>query len=75
VRFASPFYLSDRGNQFTGNYKDFIGGLRVEGGFTSSLQTGRGFIGFTGFTGFTGLKRPIRTYKELLGPVKRVGAI
>jgi len=72
VRFASPFHLPSRGNQFTGNYKDFIGGLRVDGGFTDSLQIGRGF---TGFTGFTGLRRPIRTYKELLGPVKRVGAI
>jgi len=44
----------------------------VDGGFTDSLQIGRGF---TGFIGFTGLRRPVRTHKELLGPVKRVGAI
>jgi len=69
VRFAKPFHLPDRGNQFTGDYKDFIGGLQVEGGFTDSLQTGRGF------TGFTGLRRLVRTYKKLLGPIKRVGAI
>jgi len=62
VRFASPFHLPGGGNQFTGDYKDFMGGLRVDGGFT-------------GFTGFTGPGRPVRTYKELLGPVKRVGAI
>jgi len=37
----------------------------VDGGFTNSLQTRRGFIGFTGFTGFTGLGRLVRTYKEL----------
>jgi len=72
VRFAGPFHLPSGGNQFTGDYKDFIGGLQVDGGFTGGLQIGRGF---TGFTGFTGLRRPIRTYKELLGPVKRVGAI
>jgi len=52
VRFASPFHPSGRGNQFTGDYKDFIRGLRVDGGFT-------------GFTGFTGPGRPVRTYKEL----------
>jgi len=75
VRFAGPFHPPSRGNQFTGDYKDFIRGLRVDGGFTDSLQTGRGFIGFTGFTGFTGPGRPVRTCKELLGPVKRVGAI
>ena len=59
MRFAEPFHPPSWGNQFTSNYKDFIGGLRVN----------------RGFTGFTGLRRPIRTYKELLGPVKRVGAI
>jgi len=69
VRFAGPFHLPSRGNQFTGDYKDFTGGLRVEGGLAGGLQTGRGF------TGFTGPGRPVRTYKELLGPVKRVGAI
>jgi len=69
VRFAEPFHPPNRGNQFTGDYKDFIGGLRVEGGFTDSLQTRRGF------TGFAGPRRPIRTRKELLGPVKRVRAI
>ena len=52
VRFAGPFHPPGRGNQFTGDYKDFTGGLRVDGGFT-------------GFTGFTGLRRPVRTYKEL----------
>jgi len=72
VRFAEPFHPPDGENQFTGNYKDFMGGLQVDGGFTDSLQTGRGF---TGFTGFTGPGRPVRTCKELLGPVKRVGAI
>jgi len=72
VRFASPFHPPSRGNQFISDYKDFIGGLQVEGGFTNSLRTGRGF---TGFTGFTGPRRLIRTYKELLGPVKRVRAI
>jgi len=72
VRFASLFHLPSRGNQFTGDYKDFTGGLQVDRGFTDSLQTGRGF---TGFTSFTGLRRPIRTRKELLGPVKCVGAI
>jgi len=72
VRFAKPFHPPSRGNQFTGDYKDFIGDLQVEGGFTDSLRIGRGF---TGFTGFTGLGRPIRIHKELLGPVKRVGAI
>jgi len=72
VRFAEPFHPPDRENQFTGDYKDFIGGLQVDRGFTDSLQTGRGF---TGFTGFTGLRRPVRTRKKLLGPVKRVGAI
>jgi len=59
VRFASLFHLPDKGNQFIGDYKDFIGGLQVDGGFTNSLQTKRGF------TGFIGPRRPIRTYKEL----------
>jgi len=62
VRFAGPFHPPGGGNQFTGDYKDFTGGLRVDGGFT-------------GFTGFTGLGGPVRTCKELLGSVKRVGAI
>ena len=62
VRFASPFHLPSKRNQFISNYKDFIRGLRVDRGFTSSLQIRRGFIGFTGFIG---LRRPIRTYKEL----------
>jgi len=62
VRFAELFHLPNRGNQFIGDYKDFIGGLRVDGRFTDSLQIRRGF---TGFTGFTGLRRPVRTYKEL----------
>jgi len=55
MQFASLFHLPSKENQFTGNYKDFIGGLQVNGGF----------IGFIGFTGFTSLRRPIRTYKEL----------
>ena len=62
VRFAGPFHPPSRGNQFIGDYKDFIGGLRVDGGFTDSLQIGRGF---TGFIGFTGPGRPVRTCKEL----------
>jgi len=70
VRFASLFHPPSRGNQFTSDYKDFIGGLQVDRGFTDSLQTRRGFTGFTGFTGkgfigFTSPRRPIRTYKEL----------
>jgi len=67
VRFAGPFHPPGRGNQFIGDYKDFTGGLRVDRGFTDSLQTGRGFIGFIGkgFIGFIGLRRPVRTYKEL----------
>ena len=69
MRFAGLFHPPGRGNQFTGDYKDFTGGLRVDGGFTGGLRTGRGL------TGFTGLGRPVRTRKELLGPVKRVGAI
>jgi len=69
VRFAEPFHPPDGENQFTSDYKDFTGGLRVDGGFTGGLRTGRGL------TGFTGLGRPVRTRKELLGPVKRVGAI
>jgi len=72
VRFAGPFHPPGGGNQFTGDYKDFTGRLRVDGGFTDSLRTGRGF---TGFTGFTGPGRPERTRKGLLGPVKRVGGI
>jgi len=72
VRFAKPFHLPSRRNQFIGDYKDFIRGLQVDRGFTDSLQIGRGFIGFIGFIG---LRRPIRTYKELLGPIKRVGGI
>jgi len=59
VRFAGPFHPPGRGNQFTGDYKDFTGGLRVDGGFTDSLRIGRGF------TGFTGPGRPVRTRKEL----------
>jgi len=62
VQFAGLFHLPSKGNQFTSNYKDFIGGLRVDGGFTDSLQIGRGF---TGFIGFTGPGRPVRTCKEL----------
>jgi len=62
VRFASLFHPPSRGNQFIGDYKDFIRGLQVDRGFTDSLQIRRGF---TGFTGFTGLRRPVRTYKEL----------
>jgi len=50
VRFAGPFHPPDRENQFTSNYKDFMGGLRVDRGFTDSLRTRRGFTGFTGFT-------------------------
>jgi len=69
VRFAEPFHPPDGGNQFTGDYKDFTGGLRVEGGLAGGLRTGGGLTGFTGF------RRPVRTHKELLGPVKRVGAI
>jgi len=71
VRFAEPFHPPGGGNQFTGDYKDFMGGLRVDGGFTDSLQTGRGF---TGFTGFTGPGRPVGTRKELQGPVRRLQA-
>ena len=65
MRFAGPFHPPSKGNQFIGNYKDFIGGLQVDRGFINSLQIRRGFTGFTGFIGFIGLRRPVRTYKEL----------
>jgi len=62
VRFAGPFHPPSKGNQFISDYKDFIGGLQVEGGLTDGLQIRRGF---TGFTSFTGLRRPVRTRKKL----------